>query len=153
MKFTLAAASTFFTAALAATLPKSFTLVADGGNTVLTDNTHAIVDFTQANTLKILRLNSQDGATITFTQEGAPPTAWQNLFAIEGKSEPLGLTTPHSGATPTGAVLNAWGITEDGYLTFQGQNSFGLSADKKQVYFLGNDSSIPKVTLWVKNLN
>lgn len=38
MKFTLAAASTFITAALAATLPKSFTLVADGGNTVLTDN-------------------------------------------------------------------------------------------------------------------
>jgi hypothetical protein len=37
MKFTLAAASSFFTAALAASLPQSFTLVADGGNTALTD--------------------------------------------------------------------------------------------------------------------
>ncbi|KAE8338712.1 hypothetical protein BDV24DRAFT_137541 [Aspergillus arachidicola] len=152
MKFTLAAASTFITAALAATLPKSFTLVADGGNTVLTDNTNAIVDASQATTLEILRLKSEDGKTITFTQQALPPTSWQNLYAIAGKSEPLGLTTPHSAAIPDGAVLNGWGITDDGYLTFNGQNNFGLSEDKHQIYFLGEDATVPKVTLWVKEL-
>ncbi|GMF68223.1 unnamed protein product [Aspergillus oryzae] len=135
MKFTLAAASTFITAALAATLPKSFTLVADGGNTVLTDN------------------SIEDGKTITFTQQQAVnPNSWQNLYAIAGKSKPLGLTIPHSGATPDGAVLNGWGITDDGYLTFNGENNFGLSEDKHQIYFLGEDATVPKVTLWVKEL-
>ncbi|KAE8330528.1 hypothetical protein BDV39DRAFT_201934 [Aspergillus sergii] len=153
MKFTLAAASTFITAALAATLPKSFTLVADGGNTVLTDNTNAIVDASQASTLEILRLKSEDGKTITFTQQKAVnPNSWQSLYAIAGKSEPLGLTIPHSGATPDGAVLNGWGITDDGYLTFNGLNNFGLSEDKHQIYFLGEGATVPKVTLWVKEL-
>lgn len=37
MKFSLAAAAAFVSAVTAATLPSAFTLVADGGNTVLTD--------------------------------------------------------------------------------------------------------------------
>lgn len=37
MKFSLATIAAFASAAVAATLPKSFTLVADGGSTVVTD--------------------------------------------------------------------------------------------------------------------
>ncbi|OGM49845.1 hypothetical protein ABOM_001602 [Aspergillus bombycis] len=152
MKLTLAAASTFIATALAATLPKSFTLVADGGNTVLTDNSHAIVDASQANTREILRLTSNDGASISFTQQGLPPTAWQDFYAIPGDVQPLALTVPHSGDHPADAVFNGWGVTDDGYLTFNGENSFGLSEDNKQVYYLGTESDIPKVSLWVKEL-
>ncbi|KAE8376045.1 hypothetical protein BDV26DRAFT_266478 [Aspergillus bertholletiae] len=151
MKFTIAAASSFIAAALAATLPEAFTLVADGGNTVLTDNTHAIVDASQANKLKILRLKSANGA-ITFLQEGQQPNSLQSFYAIKDDVQPLGLTSPHSAVIPSGAVLNAWGVTDDGYLTFNGENSFGLSADNKEIYYLGKDSDIPKVSLWVKEL-
>lgn len=38
MKFSVAAVSSFVAAAAAASLPEAFTLVADGGKTVLTDN-------------------------------------------------------------------------------------------------------------------
>lgn len=37
MKFSLAAVAGFASAALAASLPEAFTLVADGGETVVTD--------------------------------------------------------------------------------------------------------------------
>lgn len=42
MKFSLATVSAFVTASVAATLPEAFTLVGDGGNTVLTDGSMSI---------------------------------------------------------------------------------------------------------------
>lgn len=38
MKLSVAAVSSFVAAAMAASLPEAFTLVADGGKTVVTDN-------------------------------------------------------------------------------------------------------------------
>ncbi|KAF7587683.1 hypothetical protein BBP40_006868 [Aspergillus hancockii] len=151
MKFTFAASS-FIAAALAASLPESFTLVADGGNTVLTDGTHAIVDASQASTLEILRLQSGGSGAITYTRQGSPPTAWQNLYVIKDDTQPIALTIPHSGNTPDGAELTGFSVTEDGYLTFNGETSFGLSAENKEIYYLGKDSETPKVSLWVKEL-
>lgn len=44
MKFSLAAVSSFVAATVAATLPEAFTLVAEGGHTVLTDGSTYLYD-------------------------------------------------------------------------------------------------------------
>ncbi|KAL4894925.1 hypothetical protein BDV59DRAFT_175277 [Aspergillus ambiguus] len=154
MKFSLAAVSSFVAASIAATLPEAFTLVGEGGNTVLTDGTHAIIshNVTDATTYPILVLHSSQ-SQVTYTRQGSPPTAWQNLYVIKDGVKPIAMTIPHSGATPNGALLSGFGMTDDGYFTFNGKQAFAVdpnAGDRQKIYYLGGDSQYQQAPLWVK---
>ena len=56
MKFSLATIAAFASAVTAATLPKSFTLVADGGSTLVTDGRMYIAIYTIINLSNLFRI-------------------------------------------------------------------------------------------------
>ncbi|KAI9041424.1 uncharacterized protein KD926_006820 [Aspergillus affinis] len=151
MKFSIAAVSAFVAASLAASLPEAFTLVAEGGKTVLTDGSNALIG-ADANKNEILILHGGEGGGATYTREGSPPTAWQNLYVVDNAIKPIALTIPHSGATPENANLTGFGQTEDGYFTFGGKQLFGVSPQSpEKVAYIGLGKSNYEVTpLWVK---
>ncbi|KAL5355490.1 hypothetical protein BJX96DRAFT_64480 [Aspergillus floccosus] len=156
MKFSLAAVSSFVAASVAASLPEAFTLVGEGGNTVLTDGTHAIIshNVTDATTYEILILHAANDQ-VTYTRQGSPPTAWQNLYVIEDHVDPIAMTIPHSGATPEGAALSGFGMTDDGYFTFNGVEAFVVdpnAGQRQQIYYQSPDVTTPytQAPLWVK---
>ncbi|PLN80180.1 hypothetical protein BDW42DRAFT_171359 [Aspergillus taichungensis] len=154
MKFALTTIS-FVATSLAASLPSSFTLVAEGGNTLLTDGNHALIAPHLANHLPILILN-RIGDQITYTSDDAPPFTWQNLYVVEGDIEPIGLTNPYTGAMPANASISGFGVNEQGHLTHKGNTEFGTLAaaeDDKPIWWLGYSSGrFDGVPLWVKEL-
>lgn len=90
---------------------------------------------------------------VTYTAQGQTPTGWQNLYAIKEANKPIALTVPHSGATPEGANMNAFGVNEQGQFTFNGQHTFGVQGenDALKVYYLGaGDGQYQKTPLTVK---
>ncbi|KAF9890564.1 hypothetical protein FE257_005695 [Aspergillus nanangensis] len=153
MKLSLAAASSFVAASVAASLPEAFTLVAQGGHTVLTDGTNAVISHNVSDTLPILILHGANGGA-TYTRQGSPPTAWQNLYVIAGADKPIGLTIPHSGALPDNAKTSGFAMTDDGWLTFEGEQAFAptTEVDEHQniVYLGANNGGYQQAPIWVK---
>lgn len=60
---------------------------------------------------------------------------------------------PHSGATPEGANINGWGVNDQGYFTFNGQQAFAVQGKDgaQQIYYLGaGNGDFQKTPLYVK---
>ncbi|OJJ64207.1 hypothetical protein ASPSYDRAFT_140754 [Aspergillus sydowii CBS 593.65] len=159
MKFSLATIAAFASAVAAATLPSSFTLVADGGSTVVTDGQYLYVGGDVTNKTEIAIFNATpDTGAVSFTRKGAVPTAFQNLYVVEKTVLPVEFTVPHSGNTPEGASTLDFGRNDDGYFTHAGKDYFAIEgygdAKVKTVYWYGAHSSTYKaVNLWVKEFN
>lgn len=121
------------------------------GVTELTFTAHALIG-ADANENEILILHSGNGGQVTYTRQGSPPTAWQNLYVIEDAIKPIALTVPHSGNTPEKANMTGFGQTEDGYFTFGGKQLFGVSPwNKEEISYIGLGHSAYEVTpLWAK---
>ncbi|KAI2786894.1 hypothetical protein POX_g09290 [Penicillium oxalicum] len=156
MKFSLAAVAGFASAALAASLPEAFTLVADGGETVVTDGQNLFVGSdANANEVLVLRGNAEN-TMLSFTSKNSTPTGFQNLWVVENDVLPVGLTLPHSAAYPEGASETGFGVNDDGLLTHNGEAYFAVdgyaSGDKPlKVYWYGRHSSTYKgLSLTVK---
>ncbi|KAJ5151669.1 hypothetical protein N7492_009964, partial [Penicillium capsulatum] len=156
MKFSLAAVAGFVSAISAAGLPGAFTLVADGGKTVLTDGQNLWIGTnTSTQEIAVLRGTGQN-SPITFTAKDQTPTGWQNLYIIEDSVSPVGLTIPHSGATPKGANTTGFGVNEKGYLTQGGRDWFaidgyGSEKEVKEIFWYGaHNAEYAAVNLWVK---
>lgn len=77
---------------------------------------------------------------MSYTAEGQTPTGWQNLYAVKGGNEPVGLTAPHSASTAAGASLTGFSVDDQGHFTFQGKPTFGVKGSDgvQKVYFLGD---------------
>ncbi|PLB34746.1 uncharacterized protein BDW47DRAFT_111581 [Aspergillus candidus] len=163
MKLSLASIATLLSAVSAAAvpavsaapaLPKAFTLVAEGGYTLLT-NGENIYFGGNGTDKEILILHSGPNGALSYTQQNAVPTAFQNLFIVEKEVSPLGLTRPHSGALPEGGNMTAFGVNERGFLTQGGNDWFAVEGygdnPVKEVYWYGRHSSTYKAApLWVK---
>ncbi|KAK1144078.1 hypothetical protein N8T08_005740 [Aspergillus melleus] len=137
-----------------ASLPEAFTLVAEGGLTVLTDGQYA---YFGGNTTdkEILILRSAPNGAVSFTSQDGVPTAFQSLYVVDQDTAPLGLTIPHSGAVPTGASTLNFGVNEQGYFTHDGKPWFAVegygSNPEKTIYWYGRHSSTYRAAnLWVK---
>ncbi|KAL4922393.1 hypothetical protein BDW62DRAFT_52362 [Aspergillus aurantiobrunneus] len=155
MKFSLASIAAFASAVTAATLPPAFTLVADGGLTVLTNGQYLFVGGnTTKNEIAIFHATPDTGA-VSFTSKGAVPTAFQNLYVVEKDVLPVELTRPHSGNMPDGASMLDFGVNDEGYFTHAGKDWFAVdgygSNPQKTVYWYGAHNSVYRaVNLWVK---
>ncbi|KAL1864627.1 hypothetical protein Plec18167_009692 [Paecilomyces lecythidis] len=153
MKFSIAAVASLVSAVTAATLPSAFTLVADGGKTVLTDGENLFIG---GNTTQyeIAILQSGANGAVTFTSKTESPTGWQNLYIVQNEVEPVGLTRPHSGAIPEGATINGFGVNDDGYFTNGDKAWFATDAGDapaKKVYWYGaHNAEFGGANLWVK---
>ncbi|BCR91178.1 uncharacterized protein ACHE_70021A [Aspergillus chevalieri] len=153
MKLSIAAVSSFIAAAVAASLPESFTLVADGGKTVLTDGSNAFIGGSTDDKKILVLRGGSGGSQVTYTADDQTPTGWQNLYAITNANKPIALTVPHSGATPEGANINGWGVNDDGYFTFNGKQAFAVQSDDgaQKIYYLGaGEGQFQKTPLYVK---
>ncbi|KAF7589818.1 hypothetical protein BBP40_003628 [Aspergillus hancockii] len=157
MKFSLAAAAGLLSAVSAASLPAAFTLVAEGGLTVLTDGQYLTYGHngTDANHKIAIFHATPDTGAVSYTAQDASPTGWQNLYIVEKDTAPVGLTRPHSGAVPEGATILNFGVNEEGYFT-NGDNAYfaveGYGDNPiKTVYWYGRHSSTYRASnLWVK---
>ncbi|EKV06748.1 hypothetical protein Pdw03_3737 [Penicillium digitatum] len=157
MKFSLATITAFVGAISAAKLPNAFTLVADGGYTVLTDGQNAYIGAnTTDHEILILRGGSPNGL-VTYTAQNSVPTAFQNLYVIENDVLPIGLTAPHSGAVPAGGNITAFGVNDQGLFTYDGKDWFAVEGygdnEVKEIYWYGSHSSTYRaLNLYVKEL-
>ncbi|RMJ21956.1 hypothetical protein PHISP_07170 [Aspergillus sp. HF37] len=162
MKFT-AAIATFLGAVSAAaapaasTLPEAFTLVADGGYTVMTDGYNLFYGNGSSNDAdkEIAILRAGTNGAISFLAKDAVPTAFQNLYVVEDTVLPVRMTVPHSAAMPDGGDLNGFGVNDDGYLTHDGKAWFAVDGygdnPVKKVYWYGSHNSVYRAAnLWVK---
>ncbi|EYE90792.1 uncharacterized protein EURHEDRAFT_381663 [Aspergillus ruber CBS 135680] len=154
MKFTIAAAATLFTAFTAA-LPEAFTLVADGGKTVLTDGQKLLIGADPASHEILILRGSNETTGVSFTSKDQTPTGFQTLYVVDGQVAPVALTLPHSGATPEGASLDGFGTDKDGYFTHDGKNYFGIEGygdnPERTINWVDGHSSTQRVVnLWVK---
>ncbi|KAL3465042.1 hypothetical protein BJX64DRAFT_75589 [Aspergillus heterothallicus] len=155
MKFSLTTIAAFASAVTAASLPSAFTLVADGGYTVLTDGQYLYYNGnTTSNEIAIFHSTPDTGA-VSFTSQHSTPTGWQNVYVVEKEVLPVSLTRPHSGAVPEGASINDFGVNEEGFFTHAGKDYFAVdgygSNPQKTIYWYGSHNSEYKaVNLWVK---
>ncbi|KAJ5101361.1 hypothetical protein NUU61_003583 [Penicillium alfredii] len=156
MKFSVATIAGFASAISAASLPAAFTLVADGGATVLTDGEHAFIGANATkNEILILRGNGEN-SPVSFTSKNAKtPTAFQSLYVVDKSVEPVGLTVPHSGAVPEGGSTTGFGVNKDGYFTHNGNAWFAVDGygenPVKEIYWYGaHNSEYKAANLWVK---
>lgn len=177
MKFSLAAITGFVGAISAASLPNAFTLVGDGGKTVLTDGQGAFVGAnTTTHDILIRRLSSlpssiflelsnvsptvrggSPNGLVSYTAKNGVPTAFQNLFIVEDSASPIGLTVPHSGAVPEGGNITGFGVNEKGLLTHGGKDWFAVYGygdnPVKQIFWSGAHQAELRVeNLYVKEL-
>ncbi|KAL4804406.1 hypothetical protein BDV18DRAFT_143113 [Aspergillus unguis] len=156
MKFSLAAAAAFVSAVTAASLPSSFTLVADGGKTVLTDGEYLYVGGDAVNGKEVAIFSATpDTGAVSFTSENATATGFQNIYVIEKQVSPVGMTRPHSGQVPDGASTSDFGVNDDGYFTHAGNAYFAIDGygdvAQKEVYWYGaHNSEYMNVNLYVK---
>ncbi|KAJ6022709.1 uncharacterized protein N7446_013060 [Penicillium canescens] len=157
MKFSIAAITGFVSAISAATVPSAFTLVAEGGKTVLTDGQYAFVGAnTTDHEILILRGGSPNGL-VSFTSKDGVPTAFQNLYIVEDSVSPLGLTLPHSGAVPQGGNTTGFGVNDKGLFTHGGKAWFAVDGygqnPVQQIYWYGaHNAEYRSEQLYVKEL-
>merc|ERR1712187_243697 len=154
MKFSIAAATALF-AALTTALPEAFTLVADGGNTVLTDGQKLLIGADPASHEILILRGSNEATGVSFTSTDQTPTGFQTLYVVDGQVAPVGLTLPHSGATPEGASLDGFGTDKAGYFPHEGKNYFGIEGygdnPERTINWVDGHSSTQRVAnLWVK---
>ncbi|KAJ5771147.1 uncharacterized protein N7511_003198 [Penicillium nucicola] len=157
MKFSIAAITGFVSAISAATLPSAFTLVAEGGKTVLTDGQNAFVGAnTTDHEILILRGGSPNGL-VSFTSKSDVPTAFQNLYIIEDSVSPLGMTIPHSGAVPQGGNMTGFGVNDKGLFTHGGKawfavDGYGSNPVKEIYWYAAHNAEYRTEQLYVKEL-
>ncbi|KAJ5344279.1 hypothetical protein MYU51_003221 [Penicillium brevicompactum] len=157
MKFSLAALTGFVGAISAASLPNAFTLVAEGGKTVLTDGQSAYIGAnTTTHDILILRGGSPNGL-VSYTAKNGVPTAFQNLYIVEDQVAPVGLTIPHSGAVPEGGNLTGFGVNDKGLFTHGGKPWFSVDGygdnPVKQIYwYAAHNAEYRSENLYVKEL-
>ncbi|OOF91777.1 hypothetical protein ASPCADRAFT_210756 [Aspergillus carbonarius ITEM 5010] len=138
----------------AAPFPSAYTLVADGGWTVVTDGTNAYIGTGDIANYPILILKGgNDNSMITGTEQHKSSTGVQHLYVTQEGNTPVALTGPNAGA-PAGAVLTGFGVNDQNYLTVDGQSSFGVDPSEGQIrkiYHLdGSGGQYQKISLWVK---
>ncbi|KAL3475682.1 hypothetical protein BJX99DRAFT_154407 [Aspergillus californicus] len=156
MKFSLATVAAFASAVVSTSLPSSFTLVADGGLTVLTNGQYLFVGGnTTSNEIAIFQATPDTGSVSFTSKNAATPTAFQNLFVVEKSVAPVELTVPHSGNTPQHASTLDFGVNDDGYFTHANKAYFAVdgygSNPQKTIYWYGAHSSEYRaVNLYVK---
>ncbi|CAI7649924.1 unnamed protein product [Penicillium discolor] len=157
MKFSLATITAFAGAISAASLPKAFTLVAEGGKTVLTDGQNAYINAnTTDHEILILRGGSPNGL-VSYTAKNGVPTAFQNLYIVENSVSPLGLTLPHSGAVPEGGNTTGFGVNEQGLFTHGGKawfaiDGYGDNEVKELFWYAAHNAEYRSEKLYVKEL-
>ncbi|KAJ5960674.1 uncharacterized protein N7479_007824 [Penicillium vulpinum] len=157
MKFSLAAITTFIGAISATSLPNAFTLVAEGGKTVLTDGQNMYIGRNTTNyEILILRGGSPNGL-VSYTAKNAVPTGFQNLYIVEDSVSPVGLTLPHSGAVPEGGNVTGFGVNDQGLFTQGDRDWFSVEGygdnPVKEIYWYGAHNSVYRgEKLYVKEL-
>lgn len=157
MKFSLATITAFAGAISAASLPDAFTLVAEGGRTVLTDGQNAYINAnTTDHEILILRGGSPNGL-VSFTAKNGVPTAFQNLYIVEDSVSPLGLTVPHSGAVPEGGNMTGFGVNDQGMFTHGGKawfaiDGYGENEVKEIFWYAAHNAEYRSEQLYVKEL-
>lgn len=177
MKFSLATITAFVGAISAANLPNAFTLVAEGGKTVLTDGQNAYIGANTTdheilirkypvvhnldpppniNAFFLVRGGSPNGL-VSYTAKNGVPTAFQNLYIVEDAVSPLGLTLPHSGAVPEGGNITGFSVNDQGLFTHGGKAWFAIDGygdnEVKEIYWYGAHSSTYRgEKLYVKEL-
>lgn len=92
---------------------------------------------------------------LSFTSKSSTPTGFQSLYIVENSVSPVALTRPHSANMPEGASTTGFSSNDQGYLTHNGKNYFGVEGygdnPKKTVNWVGAHSSTMRVSnLWVK---
>ncbi|PYI03979.1 hypothetical protein BO78DRAFT_186810 [Aspergillus sclerotiicarbonarius CBS 121057] len=153
--FSLTALSSLVAATVsAAPFPSAYTLVADGGWTVVTDGTNAYIGTGDIANYPILILKGgDDNSMITGTEQHKSSAGVQHLYVMQDGNTPVALTDPNAGG-PAGAVLTGFGIDDQNYLTVDGQNSFGVDPSEGQIrkiYHLdGSGDQYQQISLWVK---
>ncbi|KAF5866711.1 hypothetical protein ETB97_009868 [Aspergillus alliaceus] len=160
MKFSIAAAAAaagLLSAVSAASLPAAFTLVAEGGSTVLTDGEYLYYggNGTDANHKIAIFHATPDTGAVSYTAEDQTPTGWQNLYVVEKDTAPVGLTRPHSGAVPEGASTVDFSVNDKGLFAHGGNAYFAVEGygdnPVKTVYWYGRHSSTYRAAdLYVK---
>ncbi|KAJ5399329.1 hypothetical protein N7465_009818 [Penicillium sp. CMV-2018d] len=157
MQFSLATIVAFAGAVSAANLPNAFTLVAEGGKTVLTDGQNAYIGAnTTDHEILILRGGSPNGL-VTYTAKNGVPTAFQNLYIVENSVSPLGMTLPHSGAVPEGGNTTGFGVNEEGLFTHGGKawfaiDGYGENEVKEIFWYAAHNAEYRSENLYVKEL-
>ncbi|KAJ5384268.1 hypothetical protein N7517_002179 [Penicillium concentricum] len=157
MKFSLATITAFVGAISAANLPNAFTLVAEGGKTVLTDGQNTYIGAnTTDHEILILRGGSPNGL-VSYTAKNGVPTAFQSLYIVENSVSPVGLTLPHSGAVPEGGNVTGFGVNDQGLFTHGGKDWFAVDgygdSKVKEIYWYGAHNSVYRSEkLYVKEL-
>ncbi|KAE8353849.1 hypothetical protein BDV28DRAFT_99285 [Aspergillus coremiiformis] len=155
MKFSLAAIAGLLSAVSAASLPATFTLVAEGGFNVVTDGknlyfgvtkidaTHKIANFhtvPETGALKVVTYTAGETGTITTTQD---------LYILENENGPVTLAPP-SGSIPAGASATHFGVTDDGFLDHDGKAYFAIEGygenPVKTIFWSGGHSSTQRTT-------
>ncbi|RAL07334.1 uncharacterized protein BO97DRAFT_418626 [Aspergillus homomorphus CBS 101889] len=179
MKYSIATLVSVLAAGAAALpFPSAYTLVADGGWTVVTNGTHAFIGTGDINNYPILIRKPQltpykphhppqhplttpadtvkggnNNGKITGTAQHRASGGVQHLYVMQSTDAPVTLTSPDSDA-PTGAVVSGFGIDDQNYLTVNGKSSFGVdpnSGQIKEIYHLaGSGSQYQPISLWVK---
>ncbi|KAJ5569237.1 hypothetical protein N7450_011723 [Penicillium hetheringtonii] len=114
MKFALAIITAFAGTVAAAGFPLYFTLVGNGGQTVLNDGENLYVG---GGTL-------DDRETAFLSRPGAVSTAVQDLYIVENSVKPVALSSPHSAEFPKGASYLNFSVTADGYLDHNSEQLF-----------------------------
>ncbi|KAE8149871.1 hypothetical protein BDV25DRAFT_120382 [Aspergillus avenaceus] len=157
MKFSLAAVAGFLSAVSAASLPSAFTLVAEGGLTVLTDGQYLYYgsDTDDKREIAIFHATPDTGSVSFTSKKATNPNSWQNLYVVEKDTAPVSMTVPHSGNVPEGASTLDFGVNDDGYFTHAGNAYFAVEGygdnPVKTVYWYGRHSSTYRSSnLWVK---
>ncbi|CEJ61537.1 hypothetical protein PMG11_10068 [Penicillium brasilianum] len=156
MKFSIAAIAGLASAAAAASLPAAFTLVADGGRTVLTDGENAWVGVNSTTHEILILRGGGDNGPVSFTSKSQTPTGFQSLYIVENEVEPVGLTRPHSAAVPEGANTTGFGVNDEGYFTHNGNAWFAIDGyddgkTAKEIYWYGShNAEFGGINLWVK---
>ncbi|OGM41716.1 hypothetical protein ABOM_009894 [Aspergillus bombycis] len=157
MKFSVAAVAGLFSAVSAASLPAAFTLVAEGGLTVLTDGQYLYYGGNGTDASKDIAIfhATPDTGAVSYTAKDSTPTGWQNLYVVEKDTAPVGLTRPHSGAVPEGASTIDFSVDEKGLFAHGGNAYFAVEGygdnPVKTVYWYGRHSSTYRAAdLYVK---
>ncbi|KAJ5569011.1 hypothetical protein N7450_011497 [Penicillium hetheringtonii] len=156
MKFALAIITAFAGTVAAAGFPLYFTLVGNGGQTVLTDGENLYVGSgTSDDRETAIFTGSNRTGLIQYLVPGAVSTAVQDLYIVENSVKPVALSSPHSAEFPKGASYLNFSVTADGYLDHNSEQLFVVDgygdAKERAIYWLGAHGSTYRAeSLYVK---
>ncbi|GAQ43984.1 hypothetical protein AKAW_10692 [Aspergillus niger] len=175
----LATTLTSLIATVSASLPSTYTLVADGGWTVVTDGTHLYIgtgdikhypilirtplpspsptpqSHTNPNPTNNTVKGGSNNTMITGHKQYDTTTGTQHLYVKEDETAPIALTEPN-GAAPAGASVTGFDVDEGNYLLLDGLEAWGVEPSEGQIrriYWLGGEDvreDSKGIGLWVK---